>query len=52
MEPGAVGKFLDTLRKKRSDDHVSKAWCCKLPRTNSTIREPYVSSRGVRLNIR
>ena len=44
MEPGAVGKFLDTLRKKRSDDHVSKAWCCKLPRTNSTIREPYVSS--------
>jgi len=47
MEPGAVGKFLDTLRKKRSDDHVSKAWCCKLPRTNSTIREPYAASRVV-----
>merc|ERR1712168_800675 len=43
MEPGAVGKFLDSLR--RSDDHVSKAWCCKTPRNYSTIREPYAASR-------
>ena len=42
MEPEVVTDSVNTLRRKKRTD-VSEAWCCKIPRPEQTIKEPFVS---------
>ena len=62
MGPREARSLFDTLRRRKradtdegdeeedgGDDSVSKAWCCQMPRPNTTVREPMVGMNWTKL---